>query len=184
MKDIQKIVEAHNSAVEKFSRNSAVIEKAALLLISCLKSGNKILLCGNGGSAADCQHFAAELTGRFQKERKGLPAIALTVDTSALTAISNDYTFAEVFARQVEALGKQGDVLVSFSTSGNSENVIRAMAKAASLGMKNLAITGRGGKMASMADICLSADETITARIQEVHSLAVHILCEMIEEEF
>ncbi|GAB4028639.1 MAG: D-sedoheptulose 7-phosphate isomerase [Elusimicrobiota bacterium] len=184
MKDIEKVIEAHNSAVEKFSRSLSSIEKASLLLISCLKNGNKILLCGNGGSAADCQHFAAELTGRFQKERKGLAAIALTVDTSALTAISNDYTFAEVFARQVEALGKQGDVLVSFSTSGNSENIIRAMAKASSLGMKNLAITGRGGKMASMADICISVDETITARIQEVHSLAVHILCEMIEKEF
>lgn len=185
MNKINEIISSHKKAVEEFEKKLDSVESAAALLTKCLKDGNKILLCGNGGSAADCQHFAAELVGRFQKERKGLAALSLTVDTSALTSISNDYSFDEVFSRQVEALGRQGDVLVSFSTSGNSLNVIKAMEKASSMSIKNIALTGKGGgKMARIADVSISIDETVTARIQEVHAIAVHMLCELIEEHF
>ncbi len=185
MSKIDEIIISHKKAVEEFEKKLDSVESAVVLLAKCLKDGNKILLCGNGGSAADCQHFAAELVGRFQKERKGLPALSLTVDTSALTSISNDYGFYEVFARQVEALGRPGDILVSFSTSGNSLNVIKAMEKASLMSIKNIALTGNGGgKIASMADVSISIDETVTARIQEIHAIAIHILCELIEEYF
>src|SRR5882672_10081478 len=157
------------------------ILRASQLLADRLKAGGKILACGNGGSAADAQHFAAELTGRFERERKPLAGIALTTDTSALTAIANDYSYQEVFSKQVLALGRSGDVLMGISTSGNSGNVIKAMEAAHANGMHLLAITGRdSGAMAKMlksGDVELRAASKVTARIQETHLLFLHCLC-------
>ena len=159
---------------------------AAQLLADCLKAGGKVLACGNGGSAADAQHFAAELTGRFERERKPLGGIALTTDTSALTAIANDYSYQEVFSKQVLALGRKGDVLMGISTSGNSGNVMKAMDAAHSVGMRVLAMTGKdGGTMAKAlkpGDVELRAASKVTARIQETHILLLHCLCDAIDE--
>jgi D-sedoheptulose 7-phosphate isomerase len=161
------------------------IAGAGEALAAALGRGNKALACGNGGSAADCQHFAAELVGRFERERPGLPAVALTVDTSALTAIANDYSYDAVFAKQVEALGREGDVLLALSTSGNSRNVIEAMKSARSRGMAVIALTGRdGGAMAKMlgpGDHHLNVAHPRTMRIQEVHILALHCLCDIVD---
>jgi D-sedoheptulose 7-phosphate isomerase len=161
------------------------IAGAGEALAAALARGNKALACGNGGSAADCQHFAAELVGRFERERPGLPAVALTVDTSALTAIANDYGYDAVFSRQVEALGREGDVLLALSTSGNSRNVIEAMKAARSRGMAVIALTGRdGGAMARMLgpnDHHLNVAHPRTMRIQEVHILALHCLCDIVD---
>ena len=140
---------------------------------------------GNGGSAADSQHLAAELICRFKKERRSLAGIALTTDTSALTAIANDYDFESVFARQVEGLGRTGDVLIGISTSGNSKNVVKAAEMARSIGMHTIAFTGEGGgKLAELCDITLAIPSNVTARIQEMHILAGHIMCEIIEEDY
>ena len=161
------------------------IARAGESLAESLRRGHKVLACGNGGSAADCQHFAAELVGRFERERPGLPAIALTVDSSALTAIANDYSYDAVFAKQVEALGREGDVLLAISTSGNSKSVIEAMKAAKARGMAVVALTGRdGGKMAGMlaaGDHHLNVAHARTARVQEVHILALHCLCDTID---
>ncbi|KGF48322.1 phosphoheptose isomerase [Veillonella montpellierensis DNF00314] len=147
--------------------------------------GYKILLCGNGGSAADAQHLAAELIGRFVKERRSLAAVALTTDTSILTSIANDYSYDTVFERQVEGLGRAGDVLIGISTSGNSENVLRAMKKARDIGMHTIGLTGEdGGKLKSICDLTLTVPSRITARIQEMHILAGHIICELVEEDY
>lgn len=147
--------------------------------------GYKILLCGNGGSAADAQHLAAELIGRFVKERRSLAAVALTTDTSILTSIANDYSYDTVFERQVEGLGRAGDVLIGISTSGNSENVLRAMKKARDIGMHTIGLTGEdGGKLKSICDLTLIVPSRITARIQEMHILAGHIICELVEEDY
>jgi len=160
-----------------------LIAELAEALIACLKSGGKILLCGNGGSAADAQHLAAELVGRFRRERKALPAIALTTDTSVLTAVANDYGFDEVFARQVTALGGKGDILIALSTSGDSPNVVKATETARKIGMTTIAFTGAdGGKMKSAADLCLSVPSPKTWRVQEVHITVGHILCDLAEE--
>ena len=160
--------------------------KASHLLVDCLKSGGKIVACGNGGSAADAQHFSAELTGRYERERKPLAGIALTTDTSALTAIANDYSFQDVFSKQVLALGRKGDVLMGISTSGNSGNVLKAMEAAHGIGMHVLAITGKdGGTMAKALrrdDVELRAVSKVTARIQETHILLLHCLCDAIDE--
>ena len=163
----------------------AAIASAGTALAEALKGGRKALACGNGGSAADCQHFAAEIVGRFERERPGMPAIALTVDTSALTAIANDYDFDRVFSRQVEALGQSGDVLLGISTSGNSKNVIEAIKAAHAKGMVVIALTGRdGGAMAKMlrpGDHHLNVAHPRTMRVQEVHLLAIHCLCEVVD---
>jgi len=162
------------------------IGRASALLVEALRAGNKILVCGNGGSAADAQHFAAEFTGRYERERPGLPAIALTVDTSALTAIANDYSYEVVFAKQVQALGRPGDVLVAISTSGNSGNVVKAMEAAQAQDLRLLILSGRdGGRMAAMLgprDVELRAAAKVTARIQEVHLLFLHCLCDAVDE--
>lgn len=162
------------------------IANAVTLLISALEDNKKTLICGNGGSAADSQHFAAELICRFERERPSLPSIALTTDTSAITAISNDYSFKEVFARQVAGLGQQGDVLIAISTSGNSENVIRAIEVAHDKGLFVLALTGRdGGKISALlkdSDIEIRVPTESTARTQEVHILTLHCLCDQIDE--
>jgi D-sedoheptulose 7-phosphate isomerase len=158
------------------------ITKAARTVADAIRDGGKVLLCGNGGSAADAQHFAGELVGRYLRERDAWPAVALSTDTSILTAVGNDYGFDRVFERQVHALGKSGDVLIGISTSGNSENVLRAMNAARALSMTNIALTGQGGgKMAAAADILLAAPATLTPRIQETHVTIIHLLCDIIE---
>jgi D-sedoheptulose 7-phosphate isomerase len=163
----------------------AQIVKAGEAMAQAVRSGRKILSCGNGGSAADSQHFAAEMVGRFERERPGMPAISLTVDTSALTAIANDYDYDRVFSKQVEALGQPGDVLLGISTSGNSRNVIEAMKAAQAKGMTVVALTGRdGGAMGRMLrpnDFHLNVAHPRTMRVQEVHLLCIHSLCEVID---
>jgi D-sedoheptulose 7-phosphate isomerase len=158
------------------------IEAAGNLIWEALKSGNKILLCGNGGSAADAQHIAAELVGRYELERRAFPAVALTVDTSALTAISNDYGYEEVFARQVAGLAVAGDVLVAISTSGKSANVIKAAEQARALGCKTIALAGGSGEpLASHCDLAVVVPSERTSRVQEAHITIGHLWCEMID---
>lgn len=164
---------------------AAPIVRAGILLADALKSGGKVLACGNGGSAADSQHFAAELLNRFERERAPLAAIALTTDTSTLTSIANDYAYEQVFSKQVRALGRPGDMLLAISTSGSSSNVIAAMQVAHEAGMRVIALTGNGGgKMAALLgaeDVHLCVPHKVTARIQEVHLLVLHCLCDAID---
>ena len=156
---------------------------AAQAISDALKAGNKLLVFGNGGSASDAQHLSAELVGRFQRERAALPAIALTVDTSVLTSVANDYSFKQVFARQVEALGRPGDVAVGISTSGESPNVVAALQTAKARGLKTVALTGRdGGSVGRAADFHVNVPDQNTARVQEVHRTLLHVICEVIEE--
>jgi D-sedoheptulose 7-phosphate isomerase len=161
------------------------IARAAEAMTRCLLADGRILACGNGGSAADAQHFAAEMVGRFERERPGLPAIALTTDSSILTALANDYDFTEVFSRQVSALGKEGDVLLAVSTSGNSASVLAAVQAAHERAMSVIALTGRsGGRLAELLgpdDVHINVPHAVTARIQEVHILAIHCLCDAID---
>lgn len=161
------------------------IKSAGELIVSTLKSGNKIILFGNGGSAADAQHIAAELTGRYKTERKGLPAVALTTDTSALTAIGNDYGFDRIFDRQIEALGKEGDLMIGISTSGNSTNVINALAYGKNSGFKSIGLSGKGGgKMKNLCNVNIIIPSDDTARIQEMHITIGHILCGIVDSAF
>lgn len=158
------------------------VTEAIVWCTRTVSEGGKILLCGNGGSASDCQHIAAELTGRFVKERKPLPAIALTTDTSALTAIANDYGYREVFVRQLEALANTGDTLIAISTSGNSENIINAVALAKKKALRVIGLLGRdGGKLKDLCDISIVVPSDSTPRIQEAHILIGHTICEGIE---
>jgi len=158
------------------------VARAAMQIVTTLRGGGKVLFCGNGGSAADAQHLAAEFTGRYLKERRALPALALHANTSSLTAIGNDYGFDLIFSRQLEALGKEGDVLVGISTSGNSRNVLRAMEVAKSKSIYTIALTGSGGQMKDLADCAISIPSNETPRIQECHILTGHIICEIAEE--
>jgi D-sedoheptulose 7-phosphate isomerase len=164
------------------------IARAGEALIQSLRSGGKVLSCGNGGSAADAQHFSSELLGRFEAERSGLAAVALTTDTSTLTAVGNDYGFQNVFARQVSSLGRRGDVLLAISTSGNSENVLEAVVAAQARNMTVVALTGRdGGRIAAALeadDVEIRVPAERTARIQEVHLLIIHSLCDLIDQAF
>jgi phosphoheptose isomerase len=159
------------------------IVSAAALIADAFRAGGKILLCGNGGSAADCQHMAAEFVSILRRdfERPGLPAMALTTDTSFLTAYANDFGYDGVFARQVEALGRAGDLLVGISTSGNSVNVVRAVESARRIGMRTVALTGRGGKLPGMVDIAVSVPSADTQHIQEAHLTIEHVICELVE---
>lgn len=158
------------------------LEEAAAACLDCLRAGGKILLAGNGGSAADAQHIAAELVGRFAFDRPGLPAIALTVDTSILTAVSNDYGYEAVFSRQVQALGRPGDVLIGYSTSGRSPNILRALAEARAQGMVTVGFCGaEGAGMTELCDHLLPVPSRATPRIQEMHLLLGHLLCELVE---
>lgn len=161
---------------------SEKIVKVAEVIINSLKNGGKVMVCGNGGSAADSQHFAAEMIGRFLRERVPIPFIALTTNSSSITAIGNDYTYEDIFVRQVEALGRKGDVLVGISTSGNSGNVISAFKKASEKGITTVALIGSGGKMAEMPDHVLGVPIKMTPRIQEGHITIIHILCDLIEQ--
>jgi len=183
---IKKELESHLLTIQNvMGTMNTILEEASLLAISTLKNNKKILLCGNGGSAADAQHIAAELTGRYKRERKGLPAIALTTDTSALTAIGNDYGYSRVFDRQVESLASEGDLVIGISTSGNSENVINALTLAKKLGCNRLGFSGRnGGKMNEVCDINLIIPSDNTPRIQEMHILFGHIICQAIDDAF
>ncbi|HEU4853458.1 MAG TPA: phosphoheptose isomerase [Telluria sp.] len=161
------------------------ISQAVDIMFSALANGNKILACGNGGSAADCQHFAAELVGRFERERNPLPALALTTDTSIMTAVGNDYSYREIFSKQVQAFGQPGDVLLAISTSGNSANVLAAAEAALEREMRVVALTGKdGGALARMltdADVHINVPHTRTARIQEVHLVTIHCICDGID---
>ncbi len=186
---IERIQQQFTDSVEtKLAARDALpeyIAAAADVMFEALSNGNKILACGNGGSAADCQHFAAELVGRFERERPELPAIALTTDSSILTAIGNDYNFDAIFSKQVRALGHEGDVLLAITTSGNSGNVLAAIEAAHERGMHVIALTGKGGGKVNAAlgeldvHICVPADRT--ARIQEVHLLTIHCLCDLVD---
>jgi len=158
---------------------------AADLLVEAFRAGGKVLLCGNGGSAADCQHMAAEFVSRLTKdfERPGLPAIALTTDSSFLTAFANDCGFDGVFERQVQALGRPGDVLIGISTSGNSPNVVRAVRRARATGLRSVVLTGAGGQLASLADVAVAVPSTDTQHIQEAHLAIEHLICWLVERE-
>jgi D-sedoheptulose 7-phosphate isomerase len=173
----------HLSTINALEQHcSEQIDGCAQMLIETFRSGNKILLCGNGGSAADAQHIAAEFVGRYENERVALPAIALTTDTSALTALANDYDFERIFARQVEALAVPGDCLIGISTSGNSPNIISGVMKAREKGCKVIGMTGSAGKkLAGLCDVCLVVPSSRTSRIQEAHILVAHMWCEMVE---
>ena len=186
MQDKIRACIAESIAVKQaaLDKNLVSVEKAARALIAAIKNGGKILLCGNGGSAADSQHIAAEFIGRFQKERKSLPAIALTTDSSIITSLANDYGFDVVFSRQVEGLGKKGDVLLGISTSGNSPNVVKAVEQAQKMDIVTMAMTGRdGGKLAKIVDIAIVVPSAKTARIQESHIAIAHAICEVVEDE-
>lgn len=183
---IQERLSESNSVRDRVREQCAdSIVQAARLVSSAFISGNKVLLCGNGGSAADCQHMAAEFVSRLTKEvkRKALPAIALTTDTSFLTAFANDCGYEGVFERQVEALGASGDVLLGISTSGSSGNVVRAMKLARSKGMKCIALTGEGGTMSQLADVTIAVPSQHTQYIQESHLSIEHLICELVERE-
>jgi len=169
---------------ERVRSNLGPAVVAAQAISDALKAGHKLLVFGNGGSAADAQHVAAELVGRFQRERAAMAAIALTVDTSILTAVGNDYSFKQVFARQIEALGSRGDVALGISTSGESPNVVAALQAAKAKGLRTIALTGRdGGSVAGAAEIHVNVPDQNTQRVQEVHMTLLHVICEVIEED-
>jgi len=160
------------------------ILETGVLIADSLRSSSTLFWCGNGGSAADSQHLAAELVGRFKKDRKAIRSIALTTDTSVLTCVANDYSYEDIFSRQLEALARDGDVLVAISTSGNSENILRALRVAKELGVKTIALLGKdGGQAKALADLAIVIPSDSTARIQEAHILIGHILCDLIEQE-
>ena len=183
---IAKTIEAHEKLLTNFRKSGVeVIVAAAETIIQALKKDKTVYLCGNGGSAADAQHIAGEFVGRFKRERKALAAVALSTDTSILTSIANDYSYEDVFARQVEALVTKGDILWAFSTSGSSPNIIKAARLAGRKGACVLAFTGRSNsKLEQIADICFCADSESTARSQEMHQLAYHIICDLVEQNF
>jgi D-sedoheptulose 7-phosphate isomerase len=179
---IKEGIDVKNKLLEKQVGN---IEKLAKAMLKTIKSGHKILLFGNGGSATDSMHIAAELVGRFRKERKALPAIALTANVSTLTALGNDYNFEYIFERQVEAFGNKGDMAIGISTSGSSKNVVRGILKASKIGLKTAALTGsKKGELSKISDLCISVPSLNTPRIQEVHIAIGHIVCELIEDAF
>lgn len=178
-----KNLKEHIDLMGDLSCLESVVLQVGALAAQTLQSGGKILFCGNGGSASDSQHLTAELTGRFVKDRKPLAAIALTTDTSALTSIANDYAFEDVFARQVVALGRAGDLLVGISTSGNSKNIIRAIEEAKAIGVTSVGLLGRdGGQLLGLCDYAIVVPSDVTARIQESHILIGHTLCGLIEQ--
>lgn len=170
-------------AFRALARQSGTIARVADLCAQALRAGHKVMFCGNGGSAADSQHLAAELVGRYKMERHALASLALTVDTSILTAIGNDYGYDDIFRRQVEGLGEAGDVLVGLSTSGNSRNVLKAFGQAKTMGITTVAFTGAGGgAMAGVADVTLAVPSAVTNHIQEMHITCGHLLCELVEK--
>ena len=181
---INREIDAHINTVQKTVENlQSYIYTACVITTEALQKGNKILLFGNGGSAADAQHIAAELTGRYKNERRGLAGIALTTDTSALTAIGNDFGYDRIFERQVEALANEGDVLIGISTSGNSDNVLRGLFLGRKLGCKTIGLSGKdGGSMSKFCDINIVVPSNDTPRIQEMHIMIGHIICQAIDD--
>jgi D-sedoheptulose 7-phosphate isomerase len=180
---VVRTLKAAAAAHERMAADVTAVVDAAGAIAAALKDGRSVLVFGNGGSAADAQHFAAELVGRYEKERRAWPAVALTTDTSALTAIGNDYGFDRVFARQIEALGREGDVAIGISTSGKSPNVLRALEAAKARGLVTIALTGRGGDAGRIATLHVRVDEERTARVQEVHATLLHAICELVESD-
>lgn len=182
--DYQALIADHLHAVQAMQAECMEdIVKFAEACKGTIAAGGTVYLMGNGGSACDCQHFAAELVGRFQKERQAMAAVALTTDTSILTALANDYSFDIVFSRQIDALVRAGDLVVGISTSGNSANILKGFASAAAKGAKTVGLTGRsGGKMKHACDICICIPSDVTARVQEAHLLVEHLVCQRIEE--
>ncbi len=182
---IKNELESHRKTIEKvIEQLQPQIYQACEMAVITISAGNKIMFCGNGGSAADSQHLAAEFTGRFMQERRGLPAIALTTNTSSLTAIGNDYGYERVFARQVEALAQKGDLLFGISTTGNSANVINAFAMAKEKGCRTLGLSGKGGgKFNGQCDLNVIVPTDMTPRSQEMHILIGHIICQVVEEK-
>lgn len=179
------IIQGHLEAFQKTwtPAQFEVLNRIAHEVIHALKAGNKILLCGNGGSASDAQHIAAEFVGRFEKERISLPALALTADTAALTAIGNDFGFDKIFSRQIEGLGKKGDILIVISTSGRSPNILEAIAQAKQQGLLTIGFTGKdGGTLKDAVSLCLIARSNKTTQIQEMHMIAFHAICEVVEK--
>ncbi|HEY5579874.1 MAG TPA: D-sedoheptulose 7-phosphate isomerase [Rhodoferax sp.] len=176
-------INEHQAIISKLNNLDEVVLSAIIMISDSLRSGGKVMLCGNGGSAADSQHLAAEFTGRFIKDRPPLAAFALSTDSSALTCIGNDYSFSEIFSRQVIALGKPGDCLIGISTSGNSENVVKAMQAAIDIGIHTIGLLGRdGGKLSSMCECSIIVPSNVTARIQETHILIGHTICGGVEQ--
>jgi len=185
MATIAEMLQQHQEVMQATEAMVPDIEKAAQMMVSALQAGNKIMLCGNGGSAADAQHIAAEIIGRFETERLSLPAIALTTDSSILTAVANDYGYDHVFSRQVGGLGQKGDVLLAYSTSGNSGNVIEAVKVAKEKGITVIVLSGKGGgKLSALADVDLCVASNVTARIQEVHAFIGHALCSAVDTAY
>ena len=181
-KKIDQVFESSSNAILDSKKLSMEIENSINLIIKSIKKGNKIVIFGNGGSAADAQHMAAEFIGRFMKERKSFPAIALSTDSSIITAIGNDYSFEKIFSRQAESLVKKGDVVIAISTSGKSKNILEGIKTSKKLGAKIISLTGENG-MKMKSDIFLNVPSTITSRIQEAHRTIIHIICEMVEDE-
>lgn len=181
----QKAIEEIIQNFQNLKKQSQEIDAIAKAWIETLTQGKKIIFCGNGGSAADCQHLSAELIGRYKLNRPALASVTLTTDTSALTAIGNDFGFEQIFARQVEGLGQEGDILVGISTSGNSKNILAAFEIAKKKNIRTIAFTGQtGGQMKNIVDICLCVPSTITNNIQEMHIATGHILCDIVEKHF
>jgi D-sedoheptulose 7-phosphate isomerase len=182
-KEIEQIILRSSSIIKESISLSSDIEKAVTVIVNCLKKGNKVILFGNGGSAADAQHIAAEFIGRFQKERKSFPAISLTSDSSILTSLSNDYSFDLIFSRQCESLVNTDDVVIAISTSGNSKNIVKGLEISKEKGAKIITLLGNsGGIIKNYSDITIIVDSKVTARIQEVHRVIYHIICYMVEK--
>lgn len=179
------LVAQHTEVISRLRLDMPMIVEAGSSIVNCLKSGNKILVCGNGGSASDAQHFVAEIIGRFEKKRGPFPAIALTTDTSVLTAVSNDFGYDTVFERQVGGLGKSGDLMVAISTSGNSRNVIKAVNKSTECGIDSIGLLGRdGGVLSSICKYPIIINSQVTARIQEAHIFLLHFFASIVDDHF
>ena len=180
-----EFINAHQKVFSDLADQGPYVSLAAEIIAKCIgDEGGKVLLCGNGGSAADCQHFAAEFVGRFMNDRVPLPAISLTTDSSILTCVANDYDFSSVFSRQVIAIGRRNDVLIAISTSGQSENVVKALQVARQLGLITIGLLGRtGGECTALCDVEIRVNSTSTARIQEAHIFLLHALCSLVEAE-
>ena len=185
-KIINSYIEESKKALDTFLEiDKLSILNASKLIVKAFKSGNKVLMCGNGGSASDAQHFAAELIGRFKRNRSSFAAISLNTDTSALTAIANDYDFTNVFSRQVEGIGKKGDILLAISTSGNSKNIIKAAIQAKKQKLQIISLTGfNTSVLEKNSDLCIKVPSKVTSHIQELHIIVVHLLCTLIEKQF
>jgi D-sedoheptulose 7-phosphate isomerase len=181
-KRIFMLIQESREVHERITDNVPQIEQAASLMIDCIESCNKVMFAGNGGSASDAQHLAAELVNRFRRERKPLAGLALSTDSSILTSIANDYSFEQIFSKQLQALGRRGDIFFGISTSGESANIIRAVIDAREMGITTIGLTGKQGRIKDLVDCPITVDSRSTPRIQEAHILIGHILCELLED--